>query len=173
MNQTLETKMFPYVLVRAEATADTPIALATSEGDFANMPASGVLDIATSFGGWQGECPANMLEWIFAGDTAGDTFVCTMYAYRTINGPARQVASIAGTIGTMDVVAFPTALATAVERFWADTLVVTDTWLKTVSAADNGAANRCSAVQFDTCGYRYFYPEITTDDNITVFASSY
>jgi len=158
-----QTVHSPYYLLRAAADEDaTTIDLAASKGNFASMP-SGAVQIRPNT---ERGSTANGIEIIFAGGSAADkTFSYKIYAWRAINGPAALVCSGTGTLGTMDVVTYPSGAAVT-DIFYADTLTCTDTWITTIGTVDNSGGNRCSRLVFDTCGYEWFYVEITEADGV-------
>ena len=161
-------------VARPEAAANTTFSdtLATA-GDFANKP-SGTLDVLDpTFLNPTTEVlknvarraitKANGLEFYFAGgDADNDAFTWKIFGWRNENGPARLVADGTGILGSQAVVKYPHNAATATNKFWADTLVVTnERWKKDVEATTAGG-DSVSTVWFDTAGYRYFYVEIPT-----------
>jgi hypothetical protein len=159
-------------VARAEAAANTTFSdnLAT-QGDFANKP-TGAIDILdpayldpTTESSKKTSIIAvseiNGLQFSFAGgDAADDAFTWTIFAWRNENGPATIVCNGTGILGTQAVTLFPHNNGAAADKFWADTLVISnDRWFKEVEATSDGG-NSVSHVWFDTCGYRYFYVEI-------------
>ena len=172
----LTTKSHKLFVARQEAAADDSFStgLATG-GDFASKPSSAldVLDIVrldpnannTPDPKVIAESITNGMVLTFAGGDAADAaFTWKVYAWRNENGPAELVADGSGALGTQGVVKYPHNNAVATNKFWADTITVTNEyWIKEVEATANGN-NSVSKLWFDTCGYRYFYVEIPTSD---------
>ena len=148
-----------YGVLRAEASADTPLDL-TSAGDFANKPATAV------------EIPANVAQGstanyiqiiVCAGDAADDTLRWRLLGWRAENGPAEIIAK--GTtdalLGTQAVVKYPHNGATATNKFWVDTFVVDNYyWGKQVIATDP-SGNSVAKLILDIFGYKWIMLEIT------------
>lgn len=173
---TLDTVHVEYLTARAEANENATTIDLTTEGDFDQMPATAVRLRARPDGTGHG---GNVLEFVFCGGSAANkTFTYRIYAWRRTNGMARMVATGVGTLGTQAVVTYPGG-STATSKFWADTLTVTDRWMKTVSSTDTTGNNETASLHLDFGGYEYFYVEITSADgstgaeagNITVYYS--
>lgn len=172
---TLDTVHVAYTLLRAEANENASVIDLTTEGDFAQKPATAIpfrtKDDGTGHGG-------NCLEFVFCGGSAaGKTFTYKIYAWRKTNGMARMVATGVGTLGTQAVVKYPHDGATATLKFWADTLTVTTRWMKSVYSTDTTGNNEVASLHVDFIGYEWFYVEITNADgsteagNVTVYYS--
>ena len=161
----LDTKRVSYQVLRAEANEDSTVLDLTTKGNFANMPASAV-EMETDYSG-EGS-GANIMEVVFCGGSAdGKTFTYKIYAWRSANGMARMVATGAVTLGTQAVIVYPQGGA-ATSKFWGDTITITTSkWIKTVSTSDGSGNNNVASLSFDTCGYKYFYCEITNADGST------
>lgn len=175
-------------VARPQAAADGSFSAGlASGGDFAQKPTTGVLDILTpnlldptvEVGTTEHRAisKANGIYFYFAGGNAADqTFTWNVYAWKNENGPAELAATGTGILGTQKVVKYPhNGLATtnlsgvAADRFWADTLAVTQSyWLKRVDATTIGS-NSVGKIWFDTAGYRYFLVEIPTADGDDMF----
>ncbi len=169
---TLSHRLF---VARPEAAANTTFStnLAT-QGNFANKP-TGAIDLLdpayldpTVETVKSISVPAvqkvNGLVFYFAGgDAANDIFTWTIFAWRNENGPAEIATDGTGILGTQQVVIYPhNNVATTADKFWADTLVVSnDRWLKEVEATTEGG-NSVSKVWLDAAGYRFWYIEIPT-----------
>ncbi len=167
---TLSHKLF---VARPEAAANTTFSddLAT-KGDFANKPAGtiDILDVSrlnpvTETAKDVSIHPISKVNGIvfnFAGGNADDdAFTWKIFAWRNENGPATLAATGTGILGSQAVVVWPHNPGVPVSnRFWADTLVVTnDYWIKEIEATAVGS-NSVSNVWFDAAAYRYFYVEI-------------
>jgi len=154
----------PYHLLRAEANENASTIDLTSEGDFASKPSGAVRLISLGEAG-----PANAIQFIFCGGAAADkTFSWKIYAWRRSNGPCEFIASGTGTLGTQAVVKYPLDGSTATNKFWADTLAVSEQGaLKTFSLADASGNNRVAKLYGDLCGYEWIYIEITSADGST------
>lgn len=162
---TLDTVHVEYKLLRAEANENASVIDLTTEGDFAQKPASAIQlrtrDDGTGHGG-------NALEFVFCGGAAADkNFTYKIYAWRRVNGMARMMATGVGTLGTQAVVKYPHNGATATLKFWADTLTVTHRWMKTVYSTDTTGNNETASIHVDFSGHEYFYVEITAADGST------
>jgi len=169
---TLTHKLF---VARAEAAANTTFSDSlTTNGNFANMP-TGVIDVldVTRLNP-VAELPKsvsvhsvskiNGIAFYFGGgDSDNDEFTWKIYGWRNENGMAELVTDGTGILGSQAVVVWPHNPGVPVSnRFWADTLVISnDYWIKEVEATAVGS-NSVSKVWFDGCGYRYFYVEIPT-----------
>jgi len=177
---TLSHKLF---VARAQAVASSTFsdALATG-GDFGSKPTgtidildAGFLDPTVGVEKNVSVHPVSKVNGItfsFAGGNANDdTFTWKLFAWRNENGPATLAADGTGILGTQKVVKWPhNNLATtdlndnAVDRFWADTIVVSnDYWIKEIEATALGS-NSVSNVWIDAAGYRYFFVEIDSQD---------
>lgn len=170
----LSTEHVGLVRVRPEGNEDgSSLADAfdlTTEGDFAqkgtlvkaggNVWALPVRDNSTS--------PANSAHFYFSGGSAANkTFNAACFAYRTSNGPAQKVCEVVVTLGTQAMVVYPDT-GDAVTRFWADQIVVTDFWPKTVTAGDStGDNNIVASIFFDGMGCKFFKWIIWNADGTT------
>lgn len=158
------TYQYGYEVLRAEADEEASTLNLTTSGDFANKP-SGAKQLLSNN---QSNTVINAVELAFCGgDAANDTFSYTVYAYRRTNGPATFVCSGVGTLGTQAVVKYPHSGATATSKFWADTLTMTDRWLKNVETTDSSGNNQVARIWFDAVGYEWIYVEITNADGAT------
>ncbi len=170
----LTTPSHKIFVARAEAAANTTFSdtLAT-KGDFANKP-SGTIDIldpafldpTTQVSGGVNviaKSEINGITFSFAGgDADDDAFTWTIFAWRNENGPATIVTDGTGILGSQAVVKYPHNGVAATNKFWADTLVISnDRWFKEIEATSVGG-NSVSHVWMDAVGYRYFYVEIPT-----------
>lgn len=167
--RTLTHKLF---VARQEAAANNTFsdALATA-GDFANKPSPTVdlLDLIRMDPNAPSQADpvhfaetiVNGLEFYFMGGNADDDiFAWKIYAWRNENGPAELAANGTGILGSQAVVIYPHNGLAASNKFWADTLVVSnDRWQKEVEATSVGG-NSVSKVWLDICGRRYWYIEI-------------
>lgn len=158
---TMHTQLY---VLRAEADEDTDLLDLTTEGNFANKPASAVqwktVDGTSGHGG-------NGAEISFSGGSAADkTFTYKLYAWRQGNGIARLIATGTGTLGTQAVVIYPQGGA-ATSKFWADTLTVTNTWIANVRTSDAVGSNGVASLTFDMAGHEYIWCEITDADGAT------
>lgn len=161
---TLDTVHKEYLLLRTEADENSSTIDLTSEGNFANMPATALRLRAKPDGTGHG---GNFLEFVFCGGSAANkTFTYKIYAWRRTNGMVKMVATGTGTLGTQAVVIYPQG-GTATSKFWADTLTVTDRWLKAVSSSDETGNNETASLYLDGGGYEYWYVEITSADGST------
>jgi hypothetical protein len=185
----LKTIVHKLFVARAQAAADSTFsaALATG-GDFANKPATGVIDVLdapridpTVFNNTTNEISSasviaetkiNGLTFSFAGgDANNENFTWKIFAWRNENGPAKLVADGSGILGTQKVVKWPhNGVATtnlsgvAADRFWADSITVdNEYWYKEVESTGTGS-NSINEVWFDIGGYRYFFVEIDSQD---------
>lgn len=161
-----ETIHQPYKVLRAEASEDTAIVLTTA-GAFASKPSSAIsLKTTTS------NSTANALQiTVIGGDAANDTFSWRLYAWRVSNGPAELIAYGTGILGTQQVTTYPQG-GTATSKFWADSFTITTQyWLTTVSVSTVGG-NSVASMWFDTCGYEWYYIEITEADGSSTQAES-
>lgn len=171
----LTTPIHRLFVARAEVAANTTFSdtLATA-GDFANKPTGtidildpGFLDPITEAGRGPeviANSKVNGIQFSFAGGNANDdAFTWTIFAWKNENGPATIVANGTGILGSQAVVVWPHNPGVPVSnRFWADTLVISnDRWFKEIEATSVGG-NSVSHIWFDTAGYRYFYVEIPT-----------
>lgn len=157
---------------RQEAAANTTFSddLAT-KGDFANKPSDtiDVLDLVKldpnggSSPSLFAETIVNGLVFYFAGgNTDNDAFTWKLFAWRNENGPAELAADGTGILGSQAVVKYPHNGEPATNKFWADTLVVSnDNWQKEVEATAIGS-DSVSKVWVDTTGNRFWYVEIPT-----------
>ncbi len=170
----LKTLTHKLYVARQEAAANTTFSdtLATA-GDFANKPSDAidVLDVIRLDPNSSAELDPkviaisdiNGIVFYFAGgDANDDAFTWKIYAWRNENGPAELVADGTGILGSQAVVKFPHNSVAVANKFWADTLVVSnERWIKDVEATTAGG-NSVSKVWIDTAGCRYFYVEIPT-----------
>ena len=152
----LDTTQNPYEVVRAEASEDgsslTNVLDLTTSGDFANKAATAFNYNTDQSGNASG---ANNVGFIMAGgDTANDTFNAVAYGYRSINGPAQRICTVACTLGTQAVVIYPQG-GTATSKFYVDTMVVTDTWNSTVKSSDITGSNGVAEVTWDNRGFKF------------------
>ena len=179
----LTTKSHKLFVVRPQAVVSTAFSAALANGgDYASKPTSGVVDILdTGLLDVEVERPdpkviadsvVNGLSFSFAGgDAADETFSWKLFAWRNENGCAKLAAEGTGILGTQEVVKWPhTGVATtniagtAADRFWADTIVVTNEyWYKEVESTGVGG-DSVNEVWLDCGGYRYFFMEITAQD---------
>ena len=158
---------------RVEAAANTTFGdVLATQGDFAQKPSS-VIDVldparldpiteSTKNVSHRAISKANGLIFYFAGgDANNDAFTWKVYAWRNENGPAEIVADGTGILGSQAVVVWPHNPGVPVsDRFWSDTLVVSNSyWIKRVQASTIGS-NSVAKLWFDTSGYRYFYVEV-------------
>lgn len=89
---------------------------------------------------------------------ANQSFVWTLYAYRSLYSPARRVATGTAILGTMDTDEDPVTNAD-LTAFYVDTFGITrDSW-GSVSVKDD-ADNALSVLQFDLRGYQFLFWEI-------------
>ncbi len=174
--------------MRATGAEDSSRIDLTTEGDFAQKPSTGVVDLLKDSLEWTGnsterealthDSEANGMEIYIAGSTAaGRNVIWYLTAWRNENGPAKRVAQGTATTGTQAVVKWPHNGAVISNTFWCDTIVVTwENWLKSVEGTDSGNSNSVASLWFDAAGYRYFMIEFNTTDadataltNLTAF----
>lgn len=153
-----------YILLRAEADENSSTIDLTSAGDFAQKPSAAIRLPANGDSGY-----ANAVQLIFCGGSAADkTFSYKLYGWRNGNGPAEMLATGTGTLGTQAVVKYPHNSNTATNKFWADTLAISDQGaVKTFYVSDASGANRVAKLYGDICGYEWLYCEITGADGAT------
>jgi len=160
-----------YKVARAEADENaSAINLASNGGAAASRPT----DIYTvEKAGWGTGQRNTQLHAIIAGgidagtDPADKTFSWKLYAYKDAYSPAEYWAYGTGTLGTQDVVKFPSNVAVTALRNWADTLVVTASYAPRPVYVTTGAHNSVAHLSWDHCGYRYFYFEFASADGAT------
>ena len=150
------------------AADDTPIALGTSTGNWANKPSVPSLD------GWD---TANCVPAVsvnvpqtsagkistaqiigYGTDAANETCNWILYAYRGLNSPAIRVATGVAILGAMDLVTEPVTGAT-ITGFYVDTWGITTDYWGQVTVKDD-AADACSILTFDLRGFTFLYFEI-------------
>ncbi len=171
-------------IARNEANEDAVLLDLTTKGDYPNMPGIlsttgiGVIDLHRPEGTEEdstGQMKANGIEFMFTGGSAANkTFGWRILAWR-IKGPARLAAVGTSILGTQAVITYPTvpgfndsAPVAATNKFWANTLVVTnENWLKEVEATDVGSFESVASVWLDDAGYRFWKVEITDADGST------
>ena len=171
----LTTYTHKLFVARAEAAAATVLDL-TTKGDFLQKPATGVIDVldptlldptadVSKDVSHRAISKANGIVLSFAGGNADDdTFSWRILTWKNENGPAEIVANGTGILGSQAVVKWPHNGAPVENRFWADTIVVTNNyWIKRVDATTIGS-NSVAKLWFDTAGYRYFAVEISASD---------
>ncbi len=174
--------------LRATAAEDTLLDL-TTKGDFANKPATGVVDLLADSLEWTAnstenaalthDTQTNGMEIFIAGSTAHSrNVIWYLTAWRNENGPAKRVAQGTATTGTQAVVKWPHNGVVIANTFWCDQIVITwENWLKEVEATDvDGNSNSVGSLWLDTCGYRYWLMEFRTTEadataltNLTAF----
>ncbi len=173
--------------MRATAAEDTLLNL-TTKGNFANKPATGVLDLLKDNVEWTDnsteneslthDLETNGMEIYIAGSTAHSrNVIWYLTAWRNENGPAKRVAQGTATTGTQAVVKWPHNGVEIANTFWCDTIVITwENWLKEVEATDSGNSNSVASLWLDDCGYRFWLLEFRTTEatataltNLTAF----
>jgi hypothetical protein len=177
----LTTHTHRLFVARVEAAASTDIDL-TTQGDFAQKPSTGVIDILDpglldpttdipKSVAHRAISNANGIVFSFAGgDADDDTFSWNLYGWKNENGPAELVADGTGILGSQAVIKWPHNRVPVANRFWADTIVVSNNyWIKRVDATKTGG-NSVAKLWFDTAGYRFFSVEIpTSTGNMSAF----
>lgn len=170
----LESLTHKLFVARREAVANTTFSdtLATA-GDFAGKPSTAIDILEPEFldpsisGDTNpsvfAKTKVNGIVFSFAGgDADDDAFTWKIFAWKNENGPAKLVADGTGILGSQTVVKYPHNDKTATNKFWADTIVVSNEyWVKEVESTGVGG-NSINEVWFDMGGYRYFYVEIPT-----------
>lgn len=159
-----------------QATIDARIA---TTGDFAQKPASGVVDLLADAIAWVNnsiekgsnthDLETNGMEIFIAASTAASkTMNWYLTAWRNENGPAKRFAYGTATTGTQQVVKFPHNGVTIASTFWCDQITVTwSNWPKGIVGTDiSGNSNSVGSLWFDACGYRYFLIEFITTGTV-------
>ena len=159
-----------------QATIDARIA---TTGNFAQKPATGVVDLLKDAVAWtdnsvENETNTHDLEtngmeiFICGSDAASKTMNWYLTAWRNENGPAKLAAYGTATTGTQQVVKFPHNGADIASTYWCDQIVVSwHNWPKAIAATDeDGNSNSVGSLWLDTCGYRYFLMEFITTGTI-------
>lgn len=156
----------PYAILRAEASEDTAVVIATA-GAFASKPSAAVqLKTAT------GNSTANTIQiTVIGGDAANDTFSWRIYAWRASNGPAELVADGNGILGTQQVVTYPQG-GTATSKFWVDSFTIAAQYRLTTVTTSTTGGNSVASLWIDTIGYEWWYIEITDADGSSTQAES-
>lgn len=166
-------------IARNEANEDATLLDLTTKGNYANMPSIlgatgiGVIDLIPDKHESITEMKVNGIEFFFAGGSIADkTFGFRILAWKPSNGFARLAVVGTGILGTQAVIRYPAVPgggdATATNRFWANTLVITnENWPKEVEATDAGSFESVSSVWMDAAGYRFWKVEITDADGTT------
>ena len=148
---------------------DTPLALATAQGDWADKPAAPSQDADGNYV-CTAACAVNVpqtcggrirtLEIIGYGtNAANETCDWILYAYRGPYSPVRRIATGTAILGTMDCPTDPVQNAAITDGYFVDTWGTTTDYWESVSEIDD-AANGCSALVLDLRGYTYLYMEI-------------
>ncbi len=165
------------------ATFAACIALATNEGDFANLPDSAyqIQSAGAGEGPHEGYSAGDRWMFAFCGtDAENETFSFNLVCWARANGMAQVICEGNGILGTQDVVLYPDDDATATNAFWADTLTLDETtkW-PTVAVYNAGGDNEVAILVADLCGAEYVYPFIydagggSEATSITVFGRPY
>ncbi len=162
-------------IARNEANEDAVILDLTAKGDYANRPVIlgdmgiGVIDLLNEKTVSATEMEANGIEFFFAGGSAANkTFGYRILAWKPCNGFARLAVVGTGILGTQKVVKYPHNEAIATNKFWANTLAITnENWPKEVEATDPGNFESVSSIWLDDAGYRFWKVEITDADGST------
>lgn len=167
----MPTLAHQYFIARNEADEDSSPLDLTSEGDFASMPSEdgdflGAVDVND---GLSSLMKVDAITFAFTGGAAANkTFTWKLFAWKTKNGAARQVAEGTGILGTQAVVKYPHNAETATNKFWADTLTVTWwNWYKRVDSTDTTGHNTVAEIWLDAFGWRYWHVEIADADGET------
>jgi hypothetical protein len=170
-------------LVRALAAEDGEtfagaIALATDEGDFANIPASAFQISSTRAGVGPHEGYSAGGAWMFAfacsttdADDDSETFSFNLVGWAKTNGMAQVICEGNGAAGTQDVVIYPGGSAADANDTWADTISLDETTKWPSVAAYNSGDNEVAILLVDMTGLEYVYPFIY-DANGTSEASA-
>ncbi len=157
---------------------DTPLALATSKGDWENKPTQATEVEVPGSPGYREivfdcvpSCTVNVphmtagklstVEIIGWGSTTADqTCAWILYAWRGLYSPAVRIAAGTAILGTMDVVKDPVS-NTAVTAFYIDTFGIgaSSNYWGSVAVKDD-ADNACSRLIFDFRGYIYLNMEV-------------
>jgi hypothetical protein len=112
----------------------------------------------------------NLVFYFCGGSAADKTFGYKIWAWKFGGGMAELIAEGTGTLGTQAVVKYPHNGQTATNRFWADTLSISDGGQgtpETFQIADGTGTNRCAKIYGYNCGYEWIYCEITDADGTT------
>ena len=175
--------------MRATGPEDTSAITLATEGDFAQKPTTGVVDLTADSVAWTDnaversalthDLETNGMEiYICLSAAAGKKANFKLYAWRNENGPAKLAAAGVATAGTQQVVKFPHNGATIATTYWCDQIAVTyHNWPKGIVGTDtDGNSNSVGSLWFDACGYRFFRLEFETTTlagdaatNITAF----
>lgn len=164
------------------ATFAAALALATSEGDFANKP-TGAFEIKSSN---RGESVGTAWCFTFSGiPTNGDndTFSFTAVGWAKRNGMAQVICNGDGRLGTQDVVIYPHSNTATSTALWADYLSVDSKqdWPGNIGTFPATAADTVAQLVFDTTGLAWVQVFIydadgsTSDEagSITVYGRPY
>ncbi len=174
--------------MRATGAEDTLLNL-TTEGDYAQRPTTGVLDLLKDNVEWTDNSTeheslthnleTNGMEIYIAGSSAHSrNAIWYLTAWRNENGPAKRIAQGTCTTGTQAVVAWPHNNTAIANTFWCDQIIVTwHNWPKAIASTDeSGNSNSVGSLWFDTTGYRYWLIEFRTTEadataltNLTAF----
>ncbi len=111
----------------------------------------------------------NAILLSFSGGAAADkTFTYDIFTWANENGAAKHTANGTSILGTQKVVKYPHNGATATNKFWADTLVVT--WSnhpKRVTSSDTIGHNSIAEVWLDMTSLRFLFVQISDADGST------
>lgn len=168
-------KIWPMRATGAEDTQATINARIATTGDFAQKPASNVVDLLADAVEWAAnttekeslthDLEANGIEiYIAASDAHSKTLNWYLTAWRNENGPAKRVAVGTAVTGTQQVVKYPHNGVTIANMFWCDEIDITwENWLKEIESTDtDGNSNSVGSLWLDACGYRYWMIEFIT-----------
>jgi len=160
---TVGTTQRGFLVLRAEADEDTALDL-TTKGDFANKPAT-ALELKGNLNFERGV--QNIAVAVCGGDAANDTFSWRWLAWSPGRGPAKVLGNGTGILGTQAVVKYPHDANTATDKFWADTLTVTNDYTTTGIYTTTAGGNSVAELATDLQGYNWTMIEITGADGST------
>lgn len=185
IGSTKDTAHYPWELMRAEAGEDpnTIIGSATitkaTAGDFWSKPtdANGIINLVPS--GEQKSDSYTIGIISCAGTAADKTYSVNLWAWRSTNGPAQLLCTMANTTGTMQVVKYPCSMrtrglssihsgSTATSRFWSDTVSLTSYLPSSATSQSDYQGNNGLAITYVTlAGEVWLYVEVTGADGVT------
>ncbi|MBN2211418.1 MAG: hypothetical protein JW709_08490 [Sedimentisphaerales bacterium] len=148
------TRQNGWFVLRDTQAADNPQLSAATAGVL-SLP-TGVKSITTEF--------ANAVEIILAATgNDGDTVDYILWAGRNGKGPARRVCSGVFTLGATLYHDDPSGQlsGTPTPTRFADTVTITESWLKTIHKSNDDEADGIAGFYFDFFGYDWLFLEIT------------
>jgi len=160
---TVGTTQKGFLVLRAEADEDTALDL-TTKGDWANKPAAAI-ELKANLN-YERDVQ-NIAIAVCGGDAANDTFSWRWLAWSAGRGPARILGNGTGILGTQAVTKYPHDANTATNKFWADTLTVTNDYTTTGIYTTTAGGNSVAELATDMQGYNWTMVEITSADGST------